>query len=197
MPLAEPPAPALPPFLLGEPKPLRWTKRQYYQIGDLGLLDNKRVELIEGEIIEMQPVGGEHIRGVNVGNRVLGRAFGDAFFVSVQNPFDVSDDIEPQPDLAVIAGDPAALAEAPSTAALIVEVSDSTLRYDRTTKTRLYARAGVPEYWIVNLVDRVLEVYRQPQSSGGYADVRLCRPGETLTPFAAPQAVIAVADLLP
>lgn len=183
--------------LVREPGPLRWTKAEYYRLGETGFFQGKRVELIEGELIEMQPIGGEHIRGVNVGNRVLSRAFGESFFISVQNPFDVGEDAEPMPDLAVIAGDPATSAEVPSTAALIVEIADSSVRYDRTRKARVYARAGIADCWIINLVERVLEVYRQPQASGGYADVRTYRPGDTIAPLAVPEAAIAVADLLP
>lgn len=179
-----------------EPKPLRWTKSEYYRLGEMGFFENKRVELIEGEIIEMQPIGGEHVRAVNVGNRVLSRAFGEGFYVSVQNPLDLGEDTEPMPDLAVIAGDPAASAEVPATAALIVEVADSSVRYDRTRKARVYARAGIADYWIVNLVDRTLEVYRQP-GADGYADPRVYRPGDTVAPLAAPEATLAVADLLP
>lgn len=180
-----------------EPRPLRWTKTEYYRLGETDFFAGRRVELMGGEIIEMQPIGVGHLKAVNLGNRALGRAFGDAFYVSVQNPFDAGGDSEPIPDLAALAGDPGDLEAVPTTAALIVEVADSSLRYDRTTKVTLYARAGIADYWLVNLVERVLEVHRQPQASGGYADVRVYRAGETISPLAAPEAVIAVADLLP
>lgn len=189
--------------LVHEPQALRWTKAEYYRMGEAGLFEGKRVELIDGEIIEMQPVGVRHVRAVNLASRALARIFGDAFTVSVQNPFDIGDNREPQPDLAVIAGDPRVLEAHPTAAALLVEVADSTLFYDRGHKASLYARAGIGDYWIVNLVDNVLEIRRRPapmpeQPFGfGYADINLRRAGDTVAPLAAPQIPVAVADLLP
>ena len=104
---------------------------------------------------------------------------------------------EPEPDVAIVPGGPRDhLAEHPRVAALVVEVADSSLEYDRVDKARLYARAGFAEYWIVNLRDRCLEVHRQP-SSGGYGSVATLAPDATVAPLAAPAAPITVAALLP
>ena len=186
-----------------EPKPLRWTKAEYYRLGEMGFFEGKRVELIDGEIIEMQPVGVSHVRVVNLGTQVFSRVFGDGFTLSVQNPFDLGDDRESYPDIAILAGEPREMTSHPANAVLIVEVADSSLEYDRTTKASLYARAGVADYWIVNLQDNVLEVRRRPiplpeQPFGfGYADSSIWRAGDTVAPLAAPQTEVAVADLLP
>lgn len=182
---------------VSEPQPLRWTKSEYYRMGELGLFESKRVELIDGEIIEMQPIGVRHVRAVALASEAVRRAFGGGFWLSVQNPFDVGGASDPQPDIAVLPGDPRLLAAHPTTAALLIEVSDATLRYDRTTKAALYARAGIGDYWVINLVNNVLEVYRQPNPVAGvYAAVQELPTGESIAPLGAPHAVIAVADLL-
>ncbi len=110
-------------------------------------------------------------------------------------------DSEPEPDLAVLRGSPRDwLADHPSTAALVVEIAETSLRFDRVVKGRVYAAAGIADYWIVNLRDRVVEVYREPirgTRRARYASAHLAHPGETLTPLAAPDARIAVDELLP
>jgi len=110
-------------------------------------------------------------------------------------------DSEPEPDLAVLRGSPRDwLADHPSTAALVVEIADTSLRFDRVVKGRVYAAAGIADYWIVNLRDRVIEVYREPIRGvrrARYASAHVTHPGETLTPLAAPGARITVDELLP
>ena len=113
-------------------------------------------------------------------------------------PFVGGDDSEPEPDVAVVRGHQRDYIRAhPDTAVLVVEVSDSTLDYDRRRKGPAYARAEVPEYWVVNLVDHLVEVYRDPMADRGYQTVLTLRPGETIAPLGAPFASIAVDDLLP
>jgi Uma2 family endonuclease len=178
------------------PRPLRWTTVEYHRLGETGWLQNRRVELIDGEIIEMSPIGIEHIKGVTLASDAVRAAFGHGYFVSVQNPLDVGDASEPQPDVAVLHGDVRGLDALPSNPVLVIEVADSSLTYDRTHKGALYARAGVPDYWIVNLVDRVLEAYRDP-ADGGYAAVTTLRAGESIAPLAAPHVPITVDDVMP
>lgn len=188
---------------VNEPKPLRWTKAEYYRLGEMGFFDGKRVELIDGEIIEMQPIGVRHLKAVVLVADALRRVFDLGFFISVQNPMNVGDGSDPQPDVAVFVGDVRELTDAPTQPVLVVEVADSSLDYDRVTKGSLYARAGISDYWIVNLVESVVEVRRRPvpmpgQPFGfGYADISIRRVGDTIAPLAAPNAIIAVADLLP
>ena len=134
----------------------------------------------------------------------LEKAFSQGYFVRWQMPLDAEEISEPEPDVAVIAGDVRDYREAhPTTAVLIVEVADTSLTYDRTEKASLYAKTGILDYWILNLIDRRIEVRRNPgpdatQPFGfGYADVKAVSSTDSLAPLAVPQAIIAVADLLP
>ena len=147
----------------------------YHRLGAAGILSNDvRVELIEGDLIEMAPIGGPHIGLVNRLNRMLVLAVGDRGVVSIQNPVTLPPRSEPQPDLAVLhAGVEGSSAGVPTAADtfLVIEVSDSTLAYDRDTKVPLYARAGIPEVWVVDVNAKCIIVHRAPTTSG-YVDVR-------------------------
>ena len=183
-------------------RPLLWTKEQYHRMGEMGLFDDTRVELIEGEIIEMSPIGSRHFTSVGLTTQVLSRVFGDGYCVMPQNAFDAGPRSEPQPDVAVYQGNIRDFTDAlPTTALLVVEVADSTLRSDRDRKARLYSGRGIPEYWIVNLRDNLLEVHRQPSSRPelpvAYQSVLTLTPTDTIASLAAPQLFINVADLLP
>ena len=190
--------------LLVEPHVHQWTRSEYYKMAEAGLFDGKHVELIEGQVIEMSPMGSPHITAVTLAGDTLREAIGRGHFVSTQCPLDFGEISEPEPDIAVIAGQVRDYTEAhPTTAVLIVEVADTSLNYDRTTKASLYAKVGIAEYWILNLIDRQLEVHRTPtpdttQPHGfGYADVTHYAATEEVTPLAMPQAAVTVADLLP
>lgn len=178
--------------------PKRWTVEEFEQLGEAGAFSNGRVELIEGEIVEMPPQRAPHAYAIIRASALLQRVFGNGFTVRCQVPIVLAEVSELEPDLAVVAGDPLARVplEHPGSALLIVDISESTLTYDRTRKANLYAKAGVPEYWIVNLVDRVLEVRSDP-SAGVFKSVRVLRPGESVSPLAAPAASLAVVDFLP
>src|SRR5262249_24671840 len=140
-----------------------WSKAEYYRLGDLGFFHGQRVELIEGQLMDFSPQGPLHANEVDRVFRCLDRLFGTGYWVRAQLPVDLGQTTEPEPDVSVVPGSSASDVQAhPTTAALIVEVSDSTLSYDRGRKGSLYARAGVADYWIVNLVDRQVEVYRDP-----------------------------------
>ena len=185
-----------------EPRPYRWTREQFYQMGDLGLFEGQRVMLLEGEILAMPAMGNRHRATVTLASDTLRRVFGDGFFVSVQSPFDVGQDTDPEPDIAVIEGRARDFVDQGLTqAALIVEVSDTTLDYDRDRKASLYAQARVEEYWIINLSDAQVEVHRRPvtdgQTFGGYREVMTLRAGQTVAPSIRPDCAVAVSDLLP
>ena len=182
----------------------RWRRVEYERLVDLGVFDGERLELLEGHLIVKEPQGSYHAAYVEQIGRVLGAAFGSGWHPRHHAPLALGDDSEPEPDVAIVPGAPRDYATAhPTTAALVVEVADSSLRLDRHSKARLYARAGVAEYWIVNLVDGALEVYREPQppAAGGsdwtYRSVVTLRPPATVTPLAAAGAQILVAELLP
>lgn len=181
----------------------RWTRQEYDRLAESGILDpNEHVQLIEGEIVTMTPQNSPHAVTIGKTQRVLERIFGQGFWVRIQMPILIDPDSEPEPDLAVVPGAPEEyLREHPRTALLVVEVADTTLPLDRDRKAPLYARAGIPEYWIVNLTERCLEVYREPvtppnQPASYRSTVRLS-PSDTIAPLAAPTVSIAIADLLP
>lgn len=180
-----------------------WTRRDYDRMVKAGLFgSDERVELLEGEIITVTPQQSPHSASIGLVDVVLRQAFGPSYWIRIQLPLIVDPDSEPEPDLAVVPGSPRDYVhDHPHTAVLVVEVADSTIAKDRTYKTRTYARAGIQEYWIVNLAERCLEVYRDPVASSGpassYRSSQKFGPSDSLTPLAAPGATITVADLLP
>jgi Uma2 family endonuclease len=165
----------------------------------------ERLELIEGEVIEkVTPQESPHATGVRLSDRAMNRIFVEGYDVRTQLPLVFGPRNKPEPDVAVVTGEIRDYSRAhPTTAVLIIEVSDTTLRYDRMTKAGLYARAGIADYWILNLVDRVLEVHREPAAmtdmplGHGYRSVLRYTPSDSIAPLVAPQSLIAVADLLP
>ncbi len=186
-----------------EPMPRLWTREEYYRMGDLGFFHGQRVELIEGEIVVLSPQKAPHWTTADHVAELLRVAFGSAFHVRLQGPIDFGSLSEPEPDVAVVAGTRAQYAtHHPQTAVLIVEVSESSLSYDRNRKASLYARAGIADYWIVNLVNRQLEVRRDPRPDAaqhyghGYASVAVLAPPAVVGPLAVPHISLAVADLL-
>lgn len=174
----------------------RFTPEEYHRMAEIGLFDGERVELIEGEIVQMAPIGPAHGETVTVVAEMLWRLFGEGYRVRVQMPLSLGDS-EPQPDIAVVPGKPGDYRDAhPSTAVLVVEVAQSSLEYDRQVKGLLYARAGIPEYWLVNLEERCVEVYRDSAPELGYRWRRIYTPGETLTCLQKPDSPISVDDLV-
>jgi Uma2 family endonuclease len=170
------------------------TRAEYYRMAELGMFEDKRVELLRGELVEVSPLNPPHAETVSRLTELLVPALRGRFRLRIQSSFVVSDDSEPEPDVAVVAlGN--YNAEHPRTALLVIEVSDSTLRLDRR-KAALYALAGVPEYWIVNLRARTVEVYTSPDGER-YADRRTVGAGEILRPALLGDVAIAVADMLP
>jgi Uma2 family endonuclease len=182
-----------------------WTADEYYRLCELGFFLEQRVELIEGEIIHMPAQKNPHAIGITLTEDALRLAFGPGYWIRVQMSLDLSPHSVPDPDIAVLQGKPRdhLAVRNPTSALLIVEVSGTTLRYDRRTKGSLYALAAITDYWILNLVDRKLEVYRNPQPDStqaygyGYADRSDLGPNDHVSPLGAPQASILVADLLP
>ncbi len=179
------------------PRPHRWTRDQYERLVRLGAFElDQRLELIDGEIVDMAPQNEPHAVALCLLHDALRAAYGDGYVIRIQSPLALDPGSAPEPDLAVVPGTPRDfLANHPSHAVLLVEIADATLAYDRSTKRLLYARNEVPEYWLANLVQGVLETYRNPQDSD-YLEHRILRKGETLVPNGARRAV-AVADLLP
>lgn len=186
-------------------QPHRWTAEEMYHLLDLGFFLEERVELIEGEIIQMAAQKNYHAMGVSLSEDALRIAFGPGFWIRVQMTLNLNPYSLPDPDLAVVQGSIRTwpIHQNPTSALLTMEVSETTLRYDRETKGSLYAVVRIADYWILNLVDRQLEVYRDPVADAtkpygmGYGSVMIFGPHDSVRPLAAPQAGIAVADLLP
>src|SRR5579885_182049 len=186
-----------------KPRTRRLTRAEFYRMADLGFFRNRRVELINGAIVEMPVMKNPHAVAIALTEDALRKAFGPGFWVRTQMPVALGKWSEPEPDVAVVPGSPRDYSDHPTTALLVAEISDTTLSYDRNRKARLYARAGIPEYWIVNLVQNQLEVRRDPQPDPAnprrfrYTQTIILKAGDTIAPLAAPQALVAVADLLP
>jgi Uma2 family endonuclease len=183
----------------------RFTRREYERLVERGVFaPGERLELIDGLMVVSEPQSASHFTTVRLVELALSRAFGDGWDVRSQGPIALDEASEPEPDVAVVPGGPRDYAEAhPADPVLVVEVALTSLHFDREHKASLYARAGRPEYWIVNLVERVLEVRREPVPSPSapyrwdYRDVDVLGPDASASPLAAPAARVAVADLLP
>lgn len=180
------------------PRRRAWSRADYQRLVAAGVFGpGDRLELLEGEIIEMSPEKSRHAATVDMVLEALRRAFGTSHTIRVQHPLAVSASSEPQPDLAVVRGTARDyIDQHPVSAVLVVEVSDTSLDYDRTKKSRVYAQAGITDYWIVNLVEGVVEVHRDPGGEG-YATIVRLGPGEDVSPLAVPGSNVAVGDLLP
>ena len=192
------PAPTPPPPPARETR--RFTVAEYYRMAEAGILKpDERVELIEGEIIVMPPIGPGHAWDVALSNSLLSRVAGSRFIVQVQNPVHLEDGSEPQPDLMLIrhrAGGYGAAHPTPADVLLAIEVADSSLEYDRQVKAHLYGLNNIVETWIKNLPEDCIERFTEPGPEG-YAQHTIHRRGETLTPVSLPDLELAVDDLLP
>jgi Uma2 family endonuclease len=181
-------------------EPTRITAERYFALVEAGALaEDDRVELLEGVIVAIPPPNPPHDSGTTRVNVALLRAVGDRAVVRPQCSLVVGRWSVPQPDFAVVPGSLDDYDTAhPRTALLVVEISDSSLQQDRLSKSRIYAATGIPEYWILNLRDCVLEVMREPDAAAAvYRDVRSLRAGDAIEIAALPGASIAVAELIP
>jgi Uma2 family endonuclease len=177
----------------------RFTVDEYYRMAESGILrEDDHVELIDGEIVEMSPIGLRHAACVNRLNALLYGLLGDRIILGVQNPLRLSHYSEPQPDITVLKFRDDYYAErhpTPEDTHLLIEVADTTLAYDRGVKLPMYAANGVPEVWIVNLDDAVVEVYRHP-GPNGYGETQLARRGDSLPLSSVGETLIKVDDVL-
>lgn len=177
----------------------RFTRSEYHRMAQTGILaPEARVELIDGDIIEMSPIGRRHLAAVDRATRLFVRGVGDEAIVRVQGSIALGDNGEPEPDLTVLRFRPDfyAMSQATEEAVLlIVEVADTSEGYDQRTKAPLYAAFGIPELWIANLNHDQLLVHRDP-TPDGYATVRMYRRGASVSPLAFPHLAINVDDIL-
>ena len=180
-------------------KNFRFTISQYHQMSEAGILsENDKVELINGEIIEMSPIGRRHTACVNRLNSVFSQLLGKKVIVAVQNPILLNNLSEPEPDIALLkprtdfyeSGHPQ-----PQDIFLLIEVADSSIEYDRDVKIPLYASSGITEVWLVDIYQQVIIVYRYP-SENGYRDIQTLSRGEKLSISAFPENNLFVDDIL-
>lgn len=183
----------------------RWTRAEYDRMIEVGVFDeDDAIELLGGELIVREPQGSAHHTAAGLVEDALRTALGPGWFLRNQGPVALDDESEPEPDVAVVRGDRRDYSlEHPPHPALVVEVSASRLAFNRDHKGSLYARAGLEDYWILNLIDRVLEVYRRPVADPAarfgwrYATREVVAADGFAAPLAAPHARIAVSDVLP
>lgn len=174
----------------------RFTVADYHQMVTAGiLLEDDRVELIEGEIVDMPSIGGPHIRAVNGLNALLTVGLNRRAITQVQNSIFLTEYSEPQPDLSLVRLETQLYPAAPKDILLVVEVAESSLRYDRDVKVPLYAAAGIPETWLVDLDRRAIHVYRDP-SPDGYKTIFTVQGSERLSPLAFPDFILTPDQVL-
>ena len=174
-------------------RPLR--RAEYDRLVQLGCFEDEKIELLDGLLVAMSPQGAPHLYVIRKLSKLFTLAIGERALVQTQGPLAVSEDSEPEPDLALVPNEDYSSVHA-SRAFLVVEVAETSLRKDRLVKSALYARAEIPEYWIVNLEERVIEVYRSVRG-GAYANVTVHGPGQVISCQAFPDIQVPVAEVLP
>ena len=176
-----------------------FTRDEYHRMARAGILTDKdRVELIEGELIEMPPIGSWHASSVDRLTRLLVMRFGRGAIVRVQNPIGLGMRSEPQPDISVLYPEPTFYASRhpkSQDVGLVVEVADTSATHDRKLKIPLYAQSRISEVWLVDLKADCVEVYRTP-SLRSYRDVTRATRGERISPLAFPGKAFRVSELL-
>ena len=186
-----------------QPRKRPISARDYMRMAEIGLFEEQRVELIGGEIIDMPPISEDHAQSVDKITKKLNRTLDEELIVRGQHPFDAGENGRPEPDVAIVRPDLLSPDAPPAEAILIVEISKATLRYDQTTKASLYASLGIADYWIVNLIENQVEVYRQPIESASaqfghdYASRQIYRRGQSVALLETPEVSIEVGEMLP
>jgi len=177
----------------------RFTVKEYYRMAETGVLrPDARVELLNGEIIDMSPIGSSHAGTVKRFIRIFTKLAQERWQVSAQDPLHLDEHSEPEPDFMLLkpsADDYTSHHPQPEDVFLLVEVADASLDYDREQKLPVYGRAGIPEVWIVNLRDQSIEVYREPHFTG-YGSKTILRAGDQAKPQAFHDVTVHVAELL-
>jgi len=180
------------------PKKYPITITHFQKMIEMGIFDeNEHIELIDGELIAMAPIGPGHSSQTRKLNRQFSQSVGDLALVDMQNPIVLDDHSEPEPDLALLRPSDDFYKAASPTAKdvlLLVEVADSSLNYDKKTKIPLYARQGIPEVWLINLPDKQVEIYRNP-SEEGYRQILLPEKQACISPRLLPEVSIKISDI--
>jgi Uma2 family endonuclease len=185
------------------PPPIRWTCDQFHAASDAGVFEGRNAILVDGEILEMPAPNPPHNSGVELVCMALRPAFGNGYWIRGQTALDLSLDIDPVPDVAVILGSPRTVITQPTTALLVIEVADTTLATDLGLKSHLYAQANILDYWVLVLNNLCLHVFRNPIADPTalrgyrYSSVQVLSQTQTITPVALPSAAIPISELLP
>lgn len=181
-----------------QPRRLRFSVDEYYKMIELGLLENcEKAEMIDGELIQKTPIGDRHAATVNKLNRILGKVISDDVLISIQNPLRLTDYNEPEPDVVLsdLTKYDGNRHPRPAEVILVIEVSDSTLKYDRDVKLPLYAEAGISEVWVINLKKDIIEIHQNPINDI-YQTVGIFKPGETVKSEVLPNLDFKVDEIL-
>jgi Uma2 family endonuclease len=187
----------------GPPRNLLWTVDQFHALGDLGCFEGRRAWLIDGVIIEEGPMNPPHAIAATKTEDLIRDLFRVGHHVRVAKPLVVGRATDPEPDVAVVTGKPGDYTSHPATAVLVIEVADSSLNQDTTTKAELYANAGIADYWVLDVDNRQLHVFRDPVplpaglGATAYRTHLVLGPADSVAPLAAPASALRVADLLP
>ncbi len=195
-----PPSVRTGPFPSQAPAAKVWTVDQFHYLGDLGMFEGRGAKLIDGVIVEEGPMNPPHAIAATKTEDLIREAFGKGWHVRVAKPLVLGQTTDPDPDVAVVPGRPGDYTTHPTTAVLVVEVSDSSFRYDTTVKLTAYAAGNITDYWVVDVNSRRLHVFRDitPGPDGPtYATHLDLGPADTISPLAVPGATVRVADLLP
>ena len=169
-----------------------WTREEFHRLYESGFFGPEdRVELIEGELVLMTPPGPQHTDPIKYGTKTLVRLYGETHDIAVQLPLDLGQINEPQPDFALSPVGTVPRGRIATTADLVIEVSYSSLAFDKKEKLQLYARSGIPEYWVLDTVNRKVEVYRSPGPNAsselfGYSDHQVFYPDQSIQPLRVP-----------
>ncbi|NJL67880.1 MAG: Uma2 family endonuclease [Oscillatoriales cyanobacterium RU_3_3] len=178
----------------------KWTVKEYHKLGEMGFFHpGERVELIAGNIVKMSAKGTAHTSALGRTDRLFQDLFDNLAWVRVQDPIALDDSSEPEPDIALVIIDPFDYAThhpTPSEIYLIIEVADSSLAYDREVKAQIYARSGIADYWVLNVCDRQLHVFREPTADGYQSEV-VMGENESISPLQFPAVNIAIQEMLP
>jgi Uma2 family endonuclease len=185
------------------PREKHWNREEYYRLAELGFIPEKNVELIGGVIYEVSPQSTAHFYCFEKMRRILESVFGDRYWVRSQGPLVAGNFSEPEPDLCVVRGQVEVLPDHPTTGVLVVEISKTSLAFDKLTKASLYANMRIPDYWVLDLENRKLWVHREPAADPDapfryrYSQVETIAADGHVAPLEKPDALIAVAQMLP
>jgi len=189
-------------IVIEDPKLRHWSKSEYHEMAELGWFRGQRAELIDGEIVVLSPQKFEHGRVADRATEKMRELFGASFWVRMQLPLDLGPNSEPEPDVSVVTGRREDYHDHPKQAVLVIEVSDTTLSFDRGEKAGLYARAGVQDYWILDLVHRQLHIHRDPIPDPTqanwftYGSIETFQGSDVVAPLNLPAGRVRVSELL-